>query len=58
MSRRFSTEPRVPHVNVHLDVVHRYRGTIAGDTIAFYVQTEGGPASLPIEFTATRVVTK
>jgi hypothetical protein len=43
--------------NKPIDVVHRYRGTISGDTIAFYVQTEGGPSTLPVEFTATRVVT-
>ncbi len=41
--------------NKPIDVVHRYRGTVSGDTIAFYVQAEGGPSSLPVEFTARRV---
>ncbi len=37
------------------DVVHRYRGRISGDTITFYMQSEGGSPSLPVEFTAKRV---
>jgi hypothetical protein len=37
------------------DVVHRYRGRISGDTITFFMQSEGGVSSLPVEFTATRV---
>ena len=46
------------------DVVHRYRGRLqagrdpqsgpGGDTIAFTMQTEGGSAQEPAEFTATR----
>jgi len=35
-------------------VVHRYRGTIAGDTIAFTMQSEGGSSSVPVQFTAKR----
>jgi len=38
-----------------VDVVHRYRGKISGDAIAFYMQSEGGTPTLPIEFTARRV---
>jgi TIR domain len=37
------------------DVVHSYRGTLSGDGIAFYMQTEGGSSTVPIEFTASRV---
>jgi hypothetical protein len=38
------------------DVVHRYRGRIAGDEIRFVMQTEGGSsAHVPIEFIARRV---
>ena len=37
------------------NVVHRYRGTISGDTIEFYMQTEGASSSEPVEFTARRV---
>ena len=35
-------------------VVHRYRGTIAGDAIAFTMQSEGGSSSVPVQFTAKR----
>jgi TIR domain len=35
-------------------VVHRYRGRITGDAIAFTMQTEGGSSQVPTEFTATR----
>ena len=35
-------------------VVHRYRGRITGDTIAFTMQTVGGSSQVPAEFTATR----
>lgn len=35
-------------------VVHRYRGAIMGDTIAFTMQTEGGSSTVPVEFTARR----
>ena len=35
-------------------VVHRYRGRLSGDTIAFTMQTEGGSSNVPVEFTATR----
>jgi len=34
------------------DVVHRYRGRINGDTIAFTMQTEGGSSQVPATFTA------
>jgi tetratricopeptide (TPR) repeat protein len=37
------------------DVVHRYRGQISGDTIEFYMQSEGASSSEPVEFTARRV---
>jgi hypothetical protein len=37
------------------DVEHRYRGRISGDVITFYMQSEGGSSSIPIEFAATRV---
>jgi hypothetical protein len=38
------------------NVLHRYRGTISGDAIAFYyMQIEEGSADQPREFTATRV---
>jgi len=36
------------------DVVHRYRGTIAGDTITFTMQSEGGSSTVPVQFTAKR----
>jgi hypothetical protein len=35
-------------------VVHRYRGTIADDTIAFTMQSEGGSSSVPVQFSAKR----
>jgi len=35
-------------------VVHRYRGTIADDTIAFTMQSEGGSSSVPEQFSAKR----
>ena len=38
------------------DIVHRYRGRLAGDEIRFVMQTEGGSsAHVPIEFVARRV---
>lgn len=36
------------------DVVHRYRGRISRDTIAFTMQTEGGSSHVPATFTARR----
>jgi hypothetical protein len=36
------------------DVIHRYRGRINGDAIAFTMQTEGGSSQVPTEFTAVR----
>lgn len=36
------------------DVVHRYRGRINGDTIAFMMQTEGGSSQVPATFIARR----
>jgi hypothetical protein len=37
------------------DVVHKYRGTVSGNTIAFLMQSEGGSGTgRPIEFAATR----
>jgi len=36
------------------DVVHHYRGTITGDTIAFTMQSEGGSSSVPVQFNAKR----
>lgn len=37
------------------DIVHRYRGTIVGDTISFTMQSEGGSSSgVPIQFSAKR----
>jgi hypothetical protein len=41
-----------------IPVSHHYRGTIAGDTIAFTMQSEGGSPSAPIEFTARRSSTE
>jgi hypothetical protein len=39
------------------DIVHRYRGRISGDTIAFIMQSTGGSASgVPLQFTAKRAV--
>jgi hypothetical protein len=39
------------------EVVHRYRGRVAGDDIRFVMQTEGGSsAHVPVEFVARRVV--
>lgn len=38
-------------------IVHRYRGTIAGDTIAFTMQMEGGSSTVPVQFTAKRDAT-
>jgi len=36
------------------DVVHRYRGRINGDAIAFTMQPEGGSSQVPATFTARR----
>jgi hypothetical protein len=37
-------------------VLHSYRGTVAGDTIAFYyVLSENGIPEAPREFTARRI---
>lgn len=37
------------------EVEYRYRGRISGDVITFYMQSEGGSSTIPIEFAATRV---
>ena len=38
------------------EIVHRYRGLLAGDEIRFVMQTEGGSsAHVPVEFVARRV---
>jgi hypothetical protein len=37
------------------DVVHSYRGTLVGDVIRFYMQSEGGSSTAPVEFRAERV---
>lgn len=50
----FRTETRELLGNETRDVTHRYRGTISGDTISFYMQTEGASSSEPVEFTARR----
>jgi hypothetical protein len=36
------------------DEVHRYRGRVAGDTIAFIMQTQGSASDVPVQFTAKR----
>jgi hypothetical protein len=36
------------------DVVHRYRGTIGSDGIAFVMQTAGSTSDVPVEFVAKR----
>jgi hypothetical protein len=36
------------------EVVHRYRGRISGNAIAFTMQTEGGSSQVPTAFTAAR----
>jgi hypothetical protein len=36
------------------DVVHRYRGMIAGDAIEFRMQSAGGSSDVPVEFRASR----
>ena len=36
------------------DVVHRYRGTLGDGTISFFMQSEGGSSTVPVEFTAQR----
>lgn len=36
------------------EVVHRYRGKISGDVIAFSILSEGGDSDVPVEFTARR----
>lgn len=36
------------------DIVHRYRGTPAGEAIGFVMQSEGGSSDRPVEFTARR----
>jgi tetratricopeptide (TPR) repeat protein len=36
------------------DVIHRYRGRISGDVIAFSILSEGGDSDVPVEFTARR----
>jgi hypothetical protein len=37
------------------DIVHRYRGRVSGDTIAFTMQSTGGSSSgVPVQFTAKR----
>lgn len=38
------------------DLVHRYRGRVDGDTIIFSMQTQGGSAQAPVQFTARRQV--
>jgi len=50
----FRTETQEILGNDTRDVIHRYRGTISGDEIAFYMQTEGASSSEPVEFTARR----
>ena len=56
---RVQFETRTPEVlgdwNNPKNVVHRYRGTISGDTIEFYLQSDGASSSEPVEFTAKRV---
>jgi hypothetical protein len=37
------------------EVVHRYRGQVSGDQIAFTMQSEGASSDVPVDFTATRV---
>src|SRR5688572_11922701 len=50
----FRTETQEILGNDTRDVIHRYRGTISGDEIAFYMQSEGASSSEPVEFTARR----
>jgi tetratricopeptide (TPR) repeat protein len=52
---RFRTETQEILGAETRDLTHHYRGTISGDEIVFYMQTVGGSASEPIEFTARRV---
>jgi cytochrome c-type biogenesis protein CcmH/NrfG len=50
----FRTETQEILGNQTRDVTHRYRGTVSGDEIAFYMQSEGASSSEPVEFTARR----
>jgi hypothetical protein len=54
----FETHTEELRGNDTFPVSHHYRGTIAGDTIAFTMQSEGGSPSAPIEFTARRSPTE
>lgn len=51
----FRTQTQEILGNETRDLTHRYRGTISGDEIAFYMQSEGGGSDVPVEFTARRV---
>ena len=37
------------------DVVHRYRGTVGADGIAFVMQSDGATSNVPVEFVAKRL---
>jgi lipoprotein NlpI len=50
----FRTETQEILGNETRNVTHRYRGTISGDEIAFYMQSDGASSSEPVEFTARR----
>lgn len=50
----FQTRTEEMNSDSKAGIVHRYRGTITGDSIAFTMQTEGGSSSVPIQFTARR----
>ena len=50
----FQTRTEEINGDSKVGIVHRYRGTITGDSIAFTMQTEGGSSSVPIQFTARR----
>jgi hypothetical protein len=53
---RITFETRTEEISgdVSRAVLHRYRGRIAGETIAFTMASEGGSSLVPTEFTATR----
>lgn len=53
---RFTTKTRTRLGEDVQEEIHRYRGKVNGDEIAFVMQTEGGFSEhLPVKFTARRV---
>jgi hypothetical protein len=51
---RVAFQTRTEELGGGPSLVHRYTGTITGDTIAFTMQSEGSSSSVPVRFTAKR----